>query len=360
LWEHFLYTGDKDFLRDVYPVMKGAAQFLLDILHEEPGHGWLVVGPSVSPENSFMKGVTVGTGTTMDNQLVFGLFSNLMRASELLDSDRAFADTLRRVRERLAPMQIGRYSQLQEWMHDWDRPEDHHRHVSHLFGIMPGNQLSPFRTPRLMEAGRNSLLYRGDESTGWSMGWKVNLWARFLDGNHAYKLISDQLSPSIRPGMKEKGGTYPNLLDAHPPFQIDGNFGCAAGIAEMLMQSYDGNIFLLPAIPDRWKRGEVKGLKARGGFEVDLNWENGRISRLTIHSVLGGNCRIRVKNRVTAVDGAQLHVARGDNPNPFYRVAEIPKPLVSTGARLKGFKLPKTYLYDFPTEAGESYTFELK
>ncbi|MGD9929235.1 MAG: glycoside hydrolase N-terminal domain-containing protein [Mangrovibacterium sp.] len=361
VWEHFLYTGNQDFLKDAYPAMKGAAEFLLDILIEEPTHGWLVIGPSVSPENAYLPKINVGVGNAMDNQLVFDLFSNVIRASEMLGVDRAFADSLAAAKDRLPPMQIGQHSQLQEWIKDWDRVDDKHRHVSHLYAMHPSNQISPFRTPKLFEAARNSLVYRGDESTGWSMGWKVNLWARILDGNHALKMIGDQLSPSLRNNRgKESGGTYPNLFDAHPPFQIDGNFGCAAGIAEMLMQSYDGNIFLLPALPDRWQKGEINGLKARGGFEVDLSWENGKIKTFTIHSSLGGNCRIRVKQPVQSADGTALVVAKGGNPNPFYQLNEIKDPLISSKAKLKGVKAPKTFLYDFQTEAGKSYTFELK
>jgi alpha-L-fucosidase 2 len=359
LWEHFLFTGDKKFLEDVYPEMKGAAEFFLDILQEEPTHGWLVVSPSLSPENSYMKGATVCAGTTMDNQLVFDLFSNTIQTAAILGQDEAFSDTLKTIRARLAPMQIGKYSQLQEWMSDWDKPEDQHRHVSHLYGLFPSNQISPFRTPELFEAAKKSLIFRGDESTGWSMGWKVNLWARFLDGNHAYKLITDQLTPSIRPGMKEKGGTYSNLFDAHPPFQIDGNFGCSAGIAEMLVQSYDGFIYVLPALPDRWKNGEVKGLKARGGFEVDIVWKEGKVDQLKIYSHLGGNCRIRILQPIKPTDATQLKVAKGENPNQFFKTNKVSEPLISPLAKPGVPKLRKTFMYDFPTEQGKTYSFKI-
>lgn len=359
LWGHFLFTGDKKFLADVYPVMKGAAQFFLDILQKEPAHGWLVVSPSLSPENSYMKGATVCAGTTMDNQLLFDLFSNTIQTAAILGLDEDFSDTLKTICARLAPMQIGKHSQLHEWMDDWDKPEDQHRHVSHLYGLFPGNQISPYRTPELFEAAKKSLIFRGDESTGWSMGWKVNLWARFLDGNHAYKLITDQLTPSIRPGMKEKGGTYSNLFDAHPPFQIDGNFGCAAGIAEMLVQSYDGFIYVLPALPDRWKNGEVKGLIARGGFELGVVWKNGEIDQLKVYSRLGGNCRIRLLQPVKPTDGTRLKIAKGENSNQFYKTNKVSEPLISPEAKPGIPKLRKTYMYDFPTEQGKTYSFKI-
>ena len=359
LWEHYLYTGNEAFLKDAYPAMKGAAEFLLDILIEEPTHGWLVVGPSVSPENNYLPKINVGAGNTMDNQLVFDLFSNVIRTSKILGVDAAFADSLVAAKDRLPPMQIGQYSQLQEWINDWDRLDDTHRHVSHLYGVFPSNQISPYRTSQLFQAAKNSLIYRGDVSTGWSMGWKVNLWARFLDGDHALKLIGDQLSPSVRRvNGKETGGTYPNLFDAHPPFQIDGNFGCTAGIAEMLMQSYDGCVDLLPALPAKWQQGEVRGLVARGGFVVDIRWKHGKLIAVTVESRLGGNLRIRSRNQLIDSDGEKLMPANGENPNAYYPLNQVKEPLISKKAKLKKLKLPKTWLYDISTEKGQFYSFK--
>ncbi|MFV0378133.1 MAG: glycosyl hydrolase family 95 catalytic domain-containing protein [Mangrovibacterium sp.] len=361
LWEHYQYTGDKDFLKEAYPAMKDAAEFLLDILIEEPEHGWLLIGPSVSPENNYLPKINVGLGNTMDNQLAFDLFSNVIRSASILGLNDSFTDSLAAAKDRLPPMQIGQYGQLQEWIKDWDRKDDTHRHVSHLYAMHPSNQLSAFRTPELFAATKNSLVYRGDESTGWSMGWKVNLWARLRDGDHALKLIGDQLSPSVpNERGKENGGTYPNLFDAHPPFQIDGNFGCTAGIAEMLLQSQDGCVDLLPALPVKWTKGKVTGLVARGGFELDIRWENGQVAEVKLVSKLGGNLRLRSLNQLVDASGTSLKAATGENDNPFYQLNTVKKALISKKAKLQKVKLPKTYSYDVPTREGEVLIFKVR
>jgi len=307
LWEHYLFTRDSLFLRKAYPLMKGAAQFLQHWLMKDPATGLLVTNPSTSPENTIKikgKEYQLTIASTMDMSIIRELFTDVARAAQVLHMDAGYAKDLIAAKAQLYPFHIGQYGQLQEWYKDWDDPNDKHRHASHLFSLYPGSQITPDSTPDLAAAARQSLLLRGDVSTGWSMAWKINWWARLQDGNHAYKILSDAfnyIDPTLEKGQMSGGGVYPNLFDAHPPFQIDGNFGAAAGMTEMLLQSQNGNILLLPALPDQWASGSVNGIKARGNFTVAMSWNNGRLIKAAVTSGSGGVCRISTQLPVRVI-----------------------------------------------------------
>ncbi len=296
LWEHYQFSQDKKFLADqAYPLMRGAAEFFTQFLVKDPKTGYLISTPSNSPENGGLV-----AGPTMDHQIIRALFRSCIEASEILGADQQFAGKLKEMLPQIAPNQIGKHGQLQEWMDDKDSPTDKHRHVSHLWGVFPGNEINWQQSPDLMKAARQSLIYRGDEGTGWSLAWKINFWARFLDGNHAYSMIKllfrpVQIDNVIYTGG---GGSYANLFDAHPPFQIDGNFGAPAGMIEMLVQSQLGEISILPALPDALPTGKISGVCARGGFELTFNWKEGKLQKLQVLSKAGNKCKLKYGEKI--------------------------------------------------------------
>lgn len=311
LWEHYLYTQDKDYLKSVYPVMKGVAVFFDDMLINDPNNGYLVTAPTTSPENYYKtesgEVLSVCAGSTMDNQIVRELFTNVAEAAAILEVDKEWISKIEAKKELLAPTTIGKYGQVMEWLEDYEEAEIHHRHVSQLYGLYPGYELTYEKTPELIEAARVSLNRRGDKSTGWSMAWKINFWARLKDGDRAYKLFRDLLKPA------GKGwGTYPNLFSAHPPMQIDGNFGGSAGIGEMLLQSHAGYIELLPSIPAVWKDGEVKGFKVRGGGEISFAWRDGKVVSIDFISMVANTFVIKLPSDNMNVKGTKNYKIEDD------------------------------------------------
>ncbi|HWQ93413.1 MAG TPA: glycoside hydrolase family 95 protein [Clostridia bacterium] len=320
LYDHFLFTGDKEFLRWAYPILKGSARFYADMLIEEPKHGWLVVAPANSPENHFRlpngKQAAICLGPTMHSQLVRYLFDACIDSARILDLDAEFRQELADKRSRLAPTRIGSDGRIMEWLEEYSEPEPKHRHVSHLWGLYPGNEISPNTTPELAEAARKSLEVRGDDGVGWSLAYKIALWARLQDGNRAWALLSKALNPVTDLNIRYDGGggVYPNLFDASPPFQIDGNFGATAAIGEMLLQSHDEIIHLLPALPEAWRTGEFRGVRARGGIQVDLYWKDARLTRATICADHDVTSRVKYRDKTIMLNlkaGKPVHLSSG-------------------------------------------------
>ena len=323
LWEHFDYNRDTAYLQEIYPVLKGAAQFFLDMLVKEPHHGWLVTAPTTSPENAFLmpgsrQPVNICMGSTMDNQLIRELFGNTLRAGEILGVDGDFREQLAAAAAQLPPSRTGSDGRLMEWLEDYEEADPHHRHVSHLYGLHPGSEITPEGTPDLAAAARKSLERRGDGGTGWSRAWKINFWARLHDGNHAFVLLKNLLDPAFDTSFNyaNKGGTYPNLFCAHPPFQMDGNWGGCAGIAEMLLQSHAGFLNIAPALPDAFREGSFRGLRARGGFTVSASWKEKTVTRATIDASCHADLHLKIPAGTTSfqasLNGEPLEPASGE------------------------------------------------
>ena len=364
MWEHYLYSGDEKFLKnEAYPLMKGAAMFYSDWLIDD-GKGHLVTAAGNSPENVFInaKGEKgqVSSGPTMDMTIVRELFTRTIETAKKFNLDPALVSELQGKLDKLAPFQIGSKGQILEWQQEYKENEPNHRHVSFLYGLHPGNQINFDSSPELTSAAKQSLLLRGDAGTGWSLAWKISMWARLQDGEHAYSLVRDLFNPVNTFEMGNKGGgLYNNLLDACPPFQIDGNFGFTSGVAEMLIQSQDGYIQLLPALPKIWASGEVKGLVARGGFVIDMKWKDGKVVHLSVYSKLGGDCRIKIAGEMSCKE-AELHKGFNGNGNPLL-AKPVSVPFVNlSGKEIVKMEVPSGKMYEWGTDAGKMYTFEVK
>jgi alpha-L-fucosidase 2 len=360
-WERYLYTGDKNFLQnEAFPLLNGVVEFYQGWLVKDAKTGYLITPIGHSPESYFLyddkKRATISQGPTMDMGIVREAFARYIEACKILNIENELLKNVKSQLPQLLPYQIGKYGQLQEWKEDFEDADPQHRHFSHLYAIHPSNQINNFTTPELAAASKRVMERRGDYASGWSMGWKVNVWARLLDGDHALKLLNNLFNMVKTQEVAVKGGgTYPNLLCAHPPFQIDGNFGATAGITQMLVQSHAGEIHLLPALPSTWQSGKVKGLKARGGFTVDMEWEKGKLTKATIYSELGGNCRIRTNDLMKT--NVITSTAKGINSNPFFSFIDAGKPIIKDNNSLLQLTTNQGNVIEFNSEKGKIYTF---
>ena len=358
-WEKYLFSGDKTFFKnEVFPLLKGAVEFYMTWLVKNE-KGYLLTPVGHSPEQNFLYGDhklgTFSVGPTMDMAIIRESFSRYVEAAKILHLEDDFSEKVNQSLKLLLPYQIGKFGQLQEWQEDFEDADIKHRHFSHLYAFHPSNQINLIKNPELTSAVRRVMERRGDEATGWSMGWKVNIWARLNDGDHALKLLSNLIKTSGNDSNHMGGGgTYPNLFCAHPPFQIDGNFGATAGIAEMLVQSHSGEIHLLPALPKAWHTGRVKGLKTRGGFTVDIEWEKGELTKAVILSTVGGSCTIRT-NEKKSLENDKIKYKQSETTNPLFNFINPGEPIIKDNSKLLTERKIQGFLLDLDTQSGHKY-----